>query len=145
MQNKLSAATRLALKVRLERDLQQSLALLVTHKDAKRLQKRYKKHGASVFTFLTHPEIALDSNSSERALRLPLRVGRRTLRRRPIRHRHRRQQGTHAQSNAYRIGSAVTKKDTLISSRVLKAHRHTCRLSAFFSLFPLRRSALKQG
>jgi len=66
---KLTEKTRLALKERLERDLTGILALSVEHKDAKRLQKRYKKHGASLFTFLKHPEIAPDNNSSERSLR----------------------------------------------------------------------------
>ena len=67
--DKLTETTRLALKERLERDLKEMLALPVEHKDAKRLQKRYRKHGASLFTFLKHPEIAPDNNSSERALR----------------------------------------------------------------------------
>jgi transposase len=66
---KLTETTRLALKGRLERDLKEILELSVEHKDAKRLQKRYRKHGASLFTFLEYPEIAPDNNSSERALR----------------------------------------------------------------------------
>ena len=66
---KLPEKTRLALKERLERDLNAILVLPVEHKDAKRLQKRYKKHGNSLFMFLKHPEIAPDNNSSERALR----------------------------------------------------------------------------
>jgi transposase len=34
-----------------------------------RLRKRYCKHRDSLFTFLEHPEIAPDNNSSERSLR----------------------------------------------------------------------------
>jgi transposase len=54
---------------RLNRDLDAALARTVQHKDGRRLQKRYRKHRASLFTFLDHPEIAADNNSSERCLR----------------------------------------------------------------------------
>lgn len=62
-------AKRLSCKRRLEQKLDAILALPVEHKDARRLQKRYKKHRHSLFTFLAHPEVDPDNNSSERALR----------------------------------------------------------------------------
>ncbi len=65
----LAASTRRAYKARLERDMDAIMALNVEHKDARRLRKRYGKHRGSLFTFLDHPELAPDNNSSERALR----------------------------------------------------------------------------
>jgi len=65
----LAEATRRSYKARLERDLDAIMALTVEHKDARRLRKRYCKHRGSLFTFLDHPEIAPDNNSSERTLR----------------------------------------------------------------------------
>jgi len=65
----LAEATRRSYKARLERDLDAIMALTVEHKDARRLQKRYRKHRGSLFTFLDYPEVAPDNNSSERTLR----------------------------------------------------------------------------
>lgn len=65
----LAESTRRSYKARLERDMDAIIALAATHKDARRLRKRYGKHRGSLFTFLDYPEIAPDNNSSERALR----------------------------------------------------------------------------
>ena len=65
----LAESTRRSYKARLERDMDAIMALAATHKDARRLRKRYGKHRGSLFTFLDYPEIAPDNNSSERALR----------------------------------------------------------------------------
>jgi Transposase IS66 family len=53
----------------LERDLAAVMALAPTARDGRRLRKRYGKLRAYLFTFLEHPEIAADNNSSERELR----------------------------------------------------------------------------
>jgi hypothetical protein len=45
------------------------MALAPATKDGKRLRKRYRQHRAHLFTFLDHPEVAPDNNSSERELR----------------------------------------------------------------------------
>ena len=45
------------------------MALAPTHRDARRLRKRYAKVRDHLFTFLDHPELAADNNSSERELR----------------------------------------------------------------------------
>lgn len=65
----LSESTLKSYKARLERDMDSIMALNVTHKDGRRLRKRYGKHRGSLLTFLDHPELAPDNNSSERALR----------------------------------------------------------------------------
>lgn len=65
----LAENTRRAYKARLDRDMNEIMALPPTQKDGLRLRKRYAKHRGSLFTFLDHPEIAPDNNSSERALR----------------------------------------------------------------------------
>lgn len=65
----LAESTRRSYKARLERDMDAIMALAATHKDARRLRKRYGKHRGSLFTFLDYPEIVPDNNSSERALR----------------------------------------------------------------------------
>jgi transposase len=65
----LAASTRRSYLSRLNRDLDAIMALPVKHKDGRRLRKRYAKHRGSLFTFLEHPEIAPDNNSSERTLR----------------------------------------------------------------------------
>jgi transposase len=53
----------------LDRDLDAIMALAPTTKDGRRLRKRYAKLRSHLFTFLDHPEVAPDNNSSERALR----------------------------------------------------------------------------
>ena len=65
----LAEATRKSYKARLERDMDAIMVLNVEHKDGRRLRKRYGKHRGALFTFLDHPELAPDNNSSERALR----------------------------------------------------------------------------
>lgn len=65
----LAASTRKAYRARLEREMDAIMALPVEQKDGRRLRKRYGKYRGSLFTFLDHPEIAPDNNSSERALR----------------------------------------------------------------------------
>ena len=65
----LAASTRKNYRARLEREMDAIMACAPTQKDGQRLRKRYGKHRGSLFTFLDHPEIAPDNNSSERALR----------------------------------------------------------------------------
>ncbi len=65
----LAESTRHAYKSRLDHDMDAIMALQPVQKDGRRLRKRYGKHRDSLFTFLDHPEIAPDNNSSERALR----------------------------------------------------------------------------
>jgi transposase len=65
----LAASTRRQYRQRLERDLDAVMALAPTHRDGRRLRKRYGKVRAHLFTFLDHPEVAPDNNGSERALR----------------------------------------------------------------------------
>ena len=65
----LAESSRRRSRSRLNRDLDAILARPVKHKDGRRLRKRYRKHRDSLFTFLEHPEIAPDNNSSERSLR----------------------------------------------------------------------------
>jgi transposase len=65
----LAATTRRQYRQRLDRDLDAILALAPTNRDGKRLRKRYAQHRSHLFTFLDHPEVAPDNNSSERELR----------------------------------------------------------------------------
>ncbi len=65
----LAASTRRQYRQRLDRDLDAIMALAPTTKDGRRLRKRYGKVRAHLFTFLDHPEVAPDNNSSERELR----------------------------------------------------------------------------
>ena len=65
----LAAATRRQYRQRLERDLDAVMALAPTQRDGRRLRKRYGKVRAHLFTFLDHPEVSADNNSSERELR----------------------------------------------------------------------------
>jgi transposase len=53
----------------LDRDLDAIMALAPESQHGKRLRKRYAKVRGSLFTFLEHPEVAPDNNSSERELR----------------------------------------------------------------------------
>jgi len=62
----LVASTRRSYLSGLNRDLDAIMAMPVRQEDGKRLRKRYAKHRGSLFTFLKHPEIAPDNNSSER-------------------------------------------------------------------------------
>jgi transposase len=65
----LAASTRSQYRRRLEHTLDAVLALAPTTRDGRRLRKRYVKVRDHLFTFLDHPEIAADNNSSERELR----------------------------------------------------------------------------
>jgi transposase len=65
----LAETTRRQYRRRLDRDLDAIMALVPTNRDGKRLRKRYAQHRSHLFTFLNHPEVAPDNNSSERELR----------------------------------------------------------------------------
>ena len=65
----LAASTRRQYRQRLDRDLDAIMALAPQNRHGKRLRKRYAKNRAHLFTFLEHPEVDPDNNSSERALR----------------------------------------------------------------------------
>lgn len=65
----LAKSTRRTYRWRLERDLDAVMALAPATKDGKRLRRRYGKVRSHLFTFLDHPEITADNNSSERELR----------------------------------------------------------------------------
>lgn len=65
----LAESTRRAYRRRLERDLNGVMVLQPTHRDGRRLRKRYAKVRESLFTFLAHPEVTADNNGSERELR----------------------------------------------------------------------------
>ena len=45
------------------------LDIPIEHKDAKRLQKRFRKHFDSIWLFLDREDVPFDNNASERALR----------------------------------------------------------------------------
>jgi transposase len=65
----LAASTRREYRRRLEHDLDAVMVLSPITKDGKRLRKRYGKVRSHLFTFLDHPEVTADNNSSERELR----------------------------------------------------------------------------
>ena len=65
----LSESTRRQYRQRLERQLDTIMALAPTQPDGRRLRKRYGKLRGHLFTFLDHPEVGADNNSSERELR----------------------------------------------------------------------------
>jgi len=65
----LAPSTRREYRRRLECALDAVMALAPTHRDGQRLRKRYGKHRSHLFTFLDHPEVPADNNSSERELR----------------------------------------------------------------------------
>jgi len=65
----LAESTRRQYRQQLERDLDAVMALAPTSKDGRRLRQRYGKLRAHLFTFLDHPEVGADNNSSERELR----------------------------------------------------------------------------
>ena len=65
----LAETTRRAYRRRLEHALDAVMALAPSQRDGRRLRKRYAKVRDHLFTFLEHPEIAADNNSSERELR----------------------------------------------------------------------------
>ena len=65
----LAESTRREYRRRLERALDAVMGLAPTHRDGQRLRRRYGKHRSHLFTFLDHPELPADNNSSERELR----------------------------------------------------------------------------
>ena len=65
----LADSTRREYRRRLERSLDAVIALAPVNRDGRRLRKRYAKVRHHLFTFLDHPEVAADNNSSERELR----------------------------------------------------------------------------
>ena len=65
----LAESTRREYRRRLEHALDAVLALTPITSDGRRLRERYLKHREHLFTFLDHPEITADNNSSERELR----------------------------------------------------------------------------
>jgi transposase len=65
----LAESTRRQYRRRLESALDAVMAQAPTNRDGRRLRKRYAKIRDHLFTFLDHPEIAADNNSSERELR----------------------------------------------------------------------------
>jgi len=65
----LAGSTRRSYRQRLERDLDAVMALAPVTRDGLRLRKRYGKVRSHLFTFLDHPEVGADNNSSERELR----------------------------------------------------------------------------
>jgi len=65
----LAASTRREYRRRLDHALDAVMALIPTARHGKRLRRRYGKVRSHLFTFLEHPEIAADNNSSERELR----------------------------------------------------------------------------
>jgi len=50
-------------------ELAKCLAMPVTHKEERRLQKRLTKHQDWIFTFMSYPDVPPDNNSSERAIK----------------------------------------------------------------------------
>ena len=65
----LAESTRQTYRRRLDHDLNSVMVLAPTQRDGRRLRKRYGKVREHLFTFLSHPEITADNNSSERELR----------------------------------------------------------------------------
>ena len=65
----LADSTRRQYRRRLDRELDAVMALAPTDRDGQRLRRRYGKVRCHLFTFLDHPEVAADNNSSERELR----------------------------------------------------------------------------
>ena len=65
----LAASTRGQYRRRLDHDLDAIMALAPSQRDGRRLRKRYARVRDHLFTFLDHPEITADNNSSERELR----------------------------------------------------------------------------
>ena len=65
----LADSTRRQYRRRLDRDLDALMTLMPAQRDGRRLRKRYAKVRDHLFTFLDHPELAADNNSSERELR----------------------------------------------------------------------------
>jgi transposase len=65
----LAETTRREYRRRLEHALDAVIALIPTNRHGQRLRKRYGKLREHLFTFLDHPDVTADNNSSERELR----------------------------------------------------------------------------
>jgi transposase len=65
----LAESTRRSYLRKLDRSLNAIMVLAPTHRDGKRLRKRYGAVRGSLFTFLEHPDAPPDNNGSERELR----------------------------------------------------------------------------
>jgi transposase len=65
----LAESTRRSYQRRLDHELNAIMVLAPTHRDGRRLRKRYGKIRNSLFTFLEHPDVPPDNNGSERELR----------------------------------------------------------------------------
>ena len=65
----LAETTRREYRRRLEHALDAVIALIPTNQHGQRLRKRYGKLREHLFTFLDHPDVTADNNSSERELR----------------------------------------------------------------------------
>ena len=65
----LAPSTRREYRRRLECALDAVMALAPAHRDGQRIRRRYAKLRSHLFTFLDHPELPADNNSSERELR----------------------------------------------------------------------------
>jgi len=65
----LAETTRREYRRRLEHALDAVIALIPTNRHGQRLRKRYGKLREHLFTFLEHPDVTADNNSSERELR----------------------------------------------------------------------------
>ena len=65
----LAETTRREYRRRLEHALDAIIALIPTNRHGQRLRKRYGKLREHLFTFLDHPDVTADNNSSERELR----------------------------------------------------------------------------
>jgi transposase len=65
----LAESTRREYRRRLDHNLDAIMALAPASRHGQRLRRRYGKVRDHLFTFLDHPEVAADNNSSERELR----------------------------------------------------------------------------
>jgi transposase len=65
----LAESTRREYRRRLDHDLDAIMALAPANRHGQRLRRRYGKRRDHLFTFLDHPEVTADNNSSERELR----------------------------------------------------------------------------
>ena len=66
---RLAASTRQQYRRRLDRDLDAIMARSPTNRHGQRLRRRYGRVRGDLFTFLSHPDVPPDNNSSERELR----------------------------------------------------------------------------
>jgi transposase len=67
--HRLADSTRCSYRQRLDRELDAIMRTAPSNRHGQRLRKRYGKLRSHLFTFLDHPEVGADNNSSERELR----------------------------------------------------------------------------